>query len=176
MNIQEALNVLNISGEVTEESLKSAFKKLALKFHPDRNPLGGELMKAVNAAYEFLMKNIDIINDVKSKDENDFYDYGEEIEKVLTELAKLVGLNFEVVGNWIWIDGETKTHKEALHALNCKWAPKKKKWIYRPEEHKSRFNRSEMSMEMIREKYGTTGSYRSRKGGQIGNTKEAISR
>lgn len=175
MTIQEALNVLNLSGDISEKTLKTAFKKMALKFHPDRNPLGAELMKAVNAAFEFLMENIAIINDVKSKDDKDFYNYSEELEAVLKQLAELAGIEFEVMGNWIWIDGDTKTHKEALKAMGCKWASKKKKWFYRPEEHKSRFNRSEMSMEMIREKYGSSGNFKGRKGQKLENRAAKIS-
>lgn len=181
MNIQEALNVLNLSGDVSEKMIKKAFRKLALKFHPDRNqgdnsnPLGAEMMKAVNAAFELLMKNIDIINDVKSKEEKDFYNYGESLEAVLTQLANLPGIIFEVMGNWIWIEGDTKTHKDALKAMDCRWASKKKKWFYRPEEHKSRFNRSEMSMEMIREKYGSSGNYTARKGQKLESRAAKIS-
>jgi len=67
MNVQEALNVFNLSGELTEKDVVKAYKKLALKYHPDRNPLGAELMKAVNAAREVLMANIDKINQFQSE-------------------------------------------------------------------------------------------------------------
>ncbi|HAK9055102.1 TPA: J domain-containing protein [Salmonella enterica] len=38
MNVQEALNVFGLSGEVTEADIKKAFKRLAVQFHPDKNP------------------------------------------------------------------------------------------------------------------------------------------
>jgi curved DNA-binding protein CbpA len=175
MTIQEALNVLNLSGDVSEKTLKTAFKKMALKFHPDRNPLGAELMKAVNAAFEFLMKNLSIVNDIKSKDDKDFYNYSEQLETVLAQLANMPDIIFEVIGNWIWIEGDTKTHKEALKEMGCKWASQKKKWFYRPEEHKSRFNRSELSMEEIREKYGSSGNFKGRRGQKLENRAGKIS-
>ncbi len=157
MNTQEALNVLNIQGDISQEIIKKAYKKLALKYHPDRNPLGEELMKAVNAAFEFLMKNIEFVNKYQSQKSEDRYDYGEELERVLTALSVMPGIIFEVIGNWVWIDGETKAHRVALNEMGCYWAHKKKKWYYRPEEHKSAWNRREHTLDEIREKYGSRG-------------------
>lgn len=161
MNVQEALNVLGLSGDINKDVIKTAFKKLALKYHPDRNPLGGELMKAVNAAVDFLMANLDKVNQFQSTDENSRYNFGEELERILTELNSLSGIVFEVIGNWVWISGETKEHKETLKNLGCKWAPKKAKWFFRPEEHKCHRNRKEHSIDEIREMYGTSGSNKS---------------
>lgn len=160
MNIQEALNIFGLSGELTKEDLKKAYKKASLKHHPDRNtdnPIATEIMKAINTAFDFLINNFEKINQYQSADENAHYNYGEELERVLNELSALEGIIFEVIGNWVWVSGETKTHKEALNILGCKWAPKKKQWFYRPEEHKSVRNRKEHSMDEIREMYGTNG-------------------
>lgn len=101
MNIQEALNVFNLSGELTEKDIKTTYKKLALKYHPDRNPLGTELMKAVNTAFDFLMTHIDKINKFQSTDDNVRYNYCEELENVLNILSSLIGLVYEVIGNWV---------------------------------------------------------------------------
>ncbi|EQB98979.1 J domain-containing protein [Photorhabdus temperata] len=160
MNVQEALNVFGLSGELTEKDIKSAYKKLALKYHPDRNPLGAEIMKAVNAAFDFLIANLDKINQFQSADEEDRYNYGKELENILTVLSGLSGVVYEVIGNWVWISGETREHKDELKEMGCKWAAKKKQWFYRPEEHKSRWNRKEHSMDEIREMYGTDGKRR----------------
>lgn len=163
MNIQEALNVFGINGnDLSKDDLKSAYKKLALKYHPDRNPLGVELMKAVNAAFDLLITHFDKISQYSTENENSAYNYGKALERVLTELNGLEGIIFEVIGNWVWIDGETKKHKEALNKLGCKWASKKKKWFYRPEEHKSKGNRTERSIDEIREMYGTDGVKKAR--------------
>ena len=161
MNIQEALNMFGLSGELTEKDIKKAYKKMAVKYHPDKNPLGGELMKAVNAAYDYLMARLDDINKDQASDKEHIYNYGEELDKVLSVLNGLAGVVFEVMGNWVWIAGETKAHKEKLKELGCKWANKKKQWFYRPEEHKSIYNRREHSIDEIREMYGTAGQRKS---------------
>ncbi|MPN50175.1 hypothetical protein SDC9_197801 [bioreactor metagenome] len=45
--------------------------------------------------------------------------------------------------------------------MGCKWASQKKQWFYRPEEHKSRRNRKEHTLDEIREMYGTNGQRKS---------------
>ncbi|BBI93102.1 dnaJ-like protein (plasmid) [Serratia symbiotica] len=126
MNIQEALNIFNLSGELTEKDIKTTYKKLALKYHPDRNPLGNELMKAVNTAFDFLMTNIDKINQFQSSNENDRYNYSEELENILKTLSGMSGVIFEVIGNWVWISGETHEHKNALKEVGWQMGSKEK--------------------------------------------------
>lgn len=161
MNIQEALNIFGLSGKLTKEDIKKAYKKASLKHHPDRNkdnPIAVEIMKAINSAFDFLIANFEKINQFQSEDESERYNYGEELERVLSELSGLDGIIFEVIGNWVWISGDTRTHKDSLKAIGCKWASQKKQWFYRPEEHKSRGNRKEHTMDEIREMYGSNGA------------------
>ena len=160
MNIQEALNIFGLSGALTEEDIKKAYKKAALKYHPDRNPLGAELMKAINAAYDFLINNIDKINQFQSDDKENHYNFSEKLESVLNILSGLNGIAYEIIGNWIWISGETKQYKDILKENKCIWARKKEDlslWFYRPAEHKSRRKGKESSMDEMRETYGTSG-------------------
>lgn len=154
MNINEALNLLNLSGEnITKEQIKKAYKKAAIKYHPDRNPASAEVMKAVNAAFEFLSNlNMNSFNHTENEKACNF---AEELEEIITELQKLQGVIIEVCGNWIWLSGETKQHKEALKELGCFWASKKKSWYYRPAGHKSKSRRA-WEMDEIRNKYGSS--------------------
>ena len=147
MNIYDAAKVLNVSGAINNEIVKLAFRLACKKYHPDINPAAGEdMMKLINAAYEVLK---DYIGDIQEQENN----YSELLNNALSAIADL-SLDVEVCGAWVWITGDTKTHKEALKAAGFKWANQKKAWYYRPAGYKSR-NRSGFSLDDIRNKYGS---------------------
>ena len=57
MTRNEASKILGVSPLATVEEAKSAYKKLAMQYHPDRNPddkQADEKMKKINEAYSVL--------------------------------------------------------------------------------------------------------------------------
>lgn len=153
MNINQALNILNLKGTVSKEALAKAYKKMAIKYHPDRNPTGVEMMKVINSAYEFL-KGLNL-DEIKHTDEKNAYDYSADLEVIISEILKMQGVKIEICGNWIWLSGNTKEYKNQIKYLGFFWASQKKKWYYRPAEYKS-FNRGSWNMDAIRAKYGSS--------------------
>ena len=129
------------------EEIKKQYKNLAFKFHPD---ITGEheTMKYINIEYEYLIKNFKPTNEQEINDLSQFKDK-------INILINLTGILIELTGNWLWISGNTKEHKEVLKNNGFLWAKNKQKWFFRPEEYKSTNKGKTMEFEQIRVKYGS---------------------
>lgn len=121
---------------------KKIYKNLAKKLHPD---VGGsdELFKILNEVYNYILEN-----GVNLSEDSEF---DVELEKIISQILHYENIIIEVVGSWIWLQGDTKAIKEVLKGLNFKWASKKKMWYYG--EMKGR-NPKQKSMNDIKAKYG----------------------
>ena len=148
MNIYDAAKILGLTGEITPQDTKTAYREACKKYHPDVNPAGGEMIKLINAAYDALR---DYSGDIKEQQT----DYGDLLNEALNAVFHLSGLVIEICGAWVWITGSTHDHKDSLKGAGFKWASKKKAWYFRPDEYRSR-SRGSTSLEEIREKYGST--------------------
>lgn len=153
MNIKDAARVLNLSGTVTPQDIKKAYRAAAHKYLPDHNPAGADMMKLINNAFEVLKGFEGIIPDYEAQ----ATEYPEALNAALNAIFELVGLDIEICGAWVWVSGETKKHKEAQRSIKrgrLKYASKKKRWYFRPDDWTSR-SRGNLSMDEIRSKYGS---------------------
>ena len=134
----------------TLEEVKRRYKELAMKHHPER---GGEtaIMQEINNEYETVMKNpLFSFTEQTEQDQQEYIKYPE----IINQVIGLQGIIIELIGNWIWISGNTYPHKSQLKEIGFYFAPKKVMWYYRPPDYKST-NRSPKTIESIRKKYGS---------------------
>jgi len=150
MNIQDAFSLLSIDQQpIDQAAIKKAYKIAAFKFHPDRNAAGLEMMQMINTAYAYLKTVTDFSSASPAAD-----NYPEAVSDAINAVIGLQGLTVEICGNWVWLSGDTKPHKDAIKAAGFRWASKKRMWYFRPAQYKSK-NRRQNSMADIRNMHGS---------------------
>ena len=138
----------------TLDELKAAYRRLALKYHPD---MGGstEIMQEINAEHDALFEQLKRQHNASADEYHQTTETAAEFREILSVLLGLPGLTVELCGSWLWISGETRQHKEALKAAGCRWSSSKKMWYWRHPEDARVHYRGKRSMNEIRRKYGS---------------------
>ena len=132
------------------EELKKEYRRLAFQNHPDR---GGdvETMKTINAEYEQMVKKIEAGDPEQAKGETP-----ESFINIINALVKMVGVEIEICGSWVWVSGNTYANREELSKAGCKYSKNKKMWYWFEDCGSHTKCRGRYSMEQIRNKYGST--------------------
>lgn len=149
----------------TLEELRRQYRDLLKKYHPD-NPDGStQATQEINAEYDRLFKVLKDKHESNStssdKEKTSFdhmkYDFSEDqkLREILQQIISFSGINIEIVGCWIWVDGNTYAYKDALKELGFKWAREKKKWYFHTEAFRKKSHKT-LSMDDIRNYYGST--------------------
>lgn len=151
----------------TLEELRKQYRDLLKKYHPDNANGSTEATQEINAEYDRLFKMLKEQHDSKSADGNQGsnksaysnmkYDFSEDakLREVLQKVINFDGINIEIVGCWIWVDGNTYGYKDILKEIGFKWAREKKKWYFHTEAFRKRSHKK-LSMDDIRNYYGST--------------------
>lgn len=136
----------------TIQEVKALYKKLAKENHPDR---GGDtaIMQAINTEYAFACVHIAKGEGLTGDQADAQIRLSEEYRVIIEKIIHLPGIVVELVGNWIWVTGNTRPVKGDLKAAGLFFACKKCAWYYRGEEFKTRGNGA--PLEAIRARYGS---------------------
>ncbi|MEI7596979.1 MAG: J domain-containing protein [Bacteroidota bacterium] len=132
------------------EEVKKHYKNLCFIHHPD---CGGstERMQEINAEYAAIIKNPHFrCEEQTAEQQEESLRYPE----IINQLINLHGIIIELIGDWIWLSGNTYPHRATLKAIGFFFAPKKIMWYYRPADYKSS-NKTPKSIDAIRSKYGS---------------------
>lgn len=110
MNIREALNILEIpANNTTKKIIKSNYRQLASKYHPDKNPNGLHRMQLINIAYNYLM----------SLEDNFLLPWS---------IATINGITIHKKDGKTRCFGNTYDFKTILKKHGFRWNPQSKSW------------------------------------------------
>ncbi len=152
MTKKQALSILKPK-DSTEEALKQAFRKAALKYHPDHDGGDENLMKVVNAAYDFL-KNV-TWTPYEQRAAAKETPVTESLKKQWNKVKHFGKVKGEIIGVWIWLSGETWRYKKQLKKFGFKFSRNKTAWYWHDEQDYQKRNGLKFSMSDIRERYGS---------------------
>ena len=151
----------------TLEELRRQYRDLLKKYHPDNKDGSTEATQEINAEYDRLFKLLKDRHESKSADskesnaKTDFnnmkYDFTEDelLREMLQKVIHFDGITLEIIGNWLWISGNTYQYRKELNDLGFKFAGQKKSWYWHSEAFRKRSHKK-LSMEDIRNYYGST--------------------
>ena len=150
----------------TIDELRNQYRKLLHKFHPDNNSEDTTAqMQEINAEYDELFnrlknsfENSDTYNnysDWQKQKSHQTYDWqkDKQIRDMLLKLDRLENIQIEICGTWIWVSNCYHCRKE-LKELGFHFGNSKKMWYWHVDSF-YKYSKKTVSMEHIREKYGS---------------------
>ena len=83
------------------------------------------------------------------------FEEDELLREMLQKVIHLSDITIEIIGNWIWISGNTYQYRKELKEMGFKFAGQKKCWYWHSETFRKK-SRKKLSMNDIRNYYGST--------------------
>jgi len=146
--------------------LKKAFRDLLMVLHPDKGGSNEECAVLISE-YESLIKRIPkkaAVEREAHKPESqrvyrpsDFHSYDEGFVNALMGLISLHMENVEIeaCGWFLYVAGDTKTHKEEIKKLGLVWNNLKSMWVWKPSWYQAPKGHKPWEMDKIRQAYGS---------------------
>ena len=164
--MKEVMRMAYFNNITTLEELRRQYRDLLKKYHPDNKDGSTQATQEINAEYDRLFKVLkdrhekstdNKGNNTKTDFNNMKYDFSEDelLRDMLQKVIHLSDITIEIIGNRIWISGNTYQYKKELKDLGFKFAGQKKSWYWHSEAFRKRSHKK-LSMEDIRNYYGST--------------------
>ena len=73
---------------------------------------------------------------------------------MIENLIHFENVKIEIIGEWIWLSGNTREYKERIKELGFRWSQNKVAWYFHEGTYKKR-SKNNFSLNELREKFGT---------------------
>lgn len=123
----------------TLEELKKEYRRLTKQYHPDLEGGCTETMKQINLEYEAMENQLS---------GQDFTGATGAYRDIINSIIQF-DLDIEVIGSWVWVQGDTYPIKEKLSDLGFKWSRNKKSWYWHEGEYTA-FHKKTFTLDEIR--------------------------
>jgi curved DNA-binding protein CbpA len=138
---------------VNLSEVRLAYYTLAKTHHPD---VGGdtETMKLINIEYEklsALVLSSPVYAEYSQSGKDREMNVGKEVQEVINKIItiKMPGCTIEVLGNWVWVSGNTRPIKDALKFHGFFFSKNKLSWYWHPDDYKKN-NGKKYDLDQIR--------------------------
>ena len=132
--------------------LKNLYRNWAFKLHPDKNGKKEDFQVMSN---EYTKKLKNALNGKFAAERVEIeIEIDKEMRLIINKLIHLESVIIEIIGNWLWITGNTYPFKDILKKTGLKFSRKKTAWFW----HTGNFKKSSskfISLTEIRYFYGT---------------------
>lgn len=153
------MTIKYFKGITNQKDLRKALAKLLKVHHPD-NGGDADTCKAINVEYDYLFAKLP--KDSKgttaesSAEARKDFRLDKAIREMLNNIVHMDGINIEIVGSWIWVDGNSYPHKEELKSHGFQWSRKRKKWHWTADTSTGYHKGKGKDFEELRAKYGSS--------------------
>lgn len=136
-----------------QDELRSEFRKLCKKLHPDN---GGDeqLFVKMKLLYNELLVKLANKDDKSQWAARKETEYTSEYADLIVQLQKLHGIVIEQCGRWLWLHGNTLVHKDIIKQFGFRWSKNKTAWYWAPDLSEKK-QRGYCNMETIRAIFGS---------------------
>ena len=161
MELNRAYKIIGLNEDVTDiKEISKAYRQKIFSCHPDHGGTDSKFI-ALQKAYTTVMTSIKYTGKRFNKESQSMEDILKNYEEALinkmmeliNNLSHVKDININIMGDWIWLDGDTKPYKDKIKSMNFKFSKNKTAWYWHDGTYRKR-GRTNYSMSDIELRHG----------------------